>query len=208
VRLESACGSSRTMTPNPVYSQTVLVITAAVLVYAAFNDLQHYKIRNELIVVLAMLYGAHALLSGRWMTAHWNLAFAFFMFVVMCVFYSKRLMGGGDLKLLTIAFLWVGIGCALPFAILLLAFSAIHVVAVRLGWLEARQADYGGSGKIPFAPSVAAALISLFMLGCLSSKTDALQTGEPQTHHLGTTLVAEIPRQNAASAAISFPMAR
>jgi prepilin peptidase CpaA len=196
------------MTPNPVYSQTVLVITAAVLVYAAFNDLRHYKIRNELIVVLAILYGAHVLLSGRWMTAHWNLAFAFFMFVVMCVFYSKRLIGGGDLKLLTVAFLWVGIGCALPFAILLLVFSAIHVVVVKLGWVEAQQADRSQSGKIAFAPSVAAALITLFMLGCLSPKADALQFSELRTHHPGTTRVTETSRQNAASAAISFPMAR
>jgi prepilin peptidase CpaA len=76
-------------------------------------------------------------------------------------------MGGGDLKLLTVAFLWVGMGCALTFALLLLGFSATHVVAVRLGWADARQTGHGEGGKIPFAPSVAAALISVFMLGCL-----------------------------------------
>src|SRR6266702_8693611 len=129
------------MAPDLVASEFVLIITAAVLVYAAYNDLRHYKIRNELIGVLVVLYCAHALLSGRWVTAHWNLAFAFLMFVVMCFFYSYRLMGGGDLKLLTVAFLWIGVGCALPFALLLLGFSAIHVVATKLGWANVRQVD-------------------------------------------------------------------
>src|SRR5882672_2930387 len=202
------------MAPNPIYSEFVLVIAAAVLVYAAFNDLRHYKIRNDLIVVLAVLYCGHALLSGRWVTAHWDLAFAFLMFVVMCFFYSHRLMGGGDLKLLTVAFLWVGIGCALPFALLLLGFSAIHVVAVKLGWAEVRQISHDESGKhhksgkIPFAPSVAAALISVFMLGCLAPRIEILQTSGLQTIYGCLTRVGEMPLQNAASAAISFPIAR
>ncbi len=159
------------MAPNLIYSEFVLVITAAVLVYAAFNDLRHYKIRNELIVVLAVLYCAHALLSGRWVTIHWNFVFALFMFLVMCFFYSRRLMGGGDLKLLTVAFLWVGVSCALPFALLLLGFSVIHVVAAKLGWVDVWQVNHDESGKIPFAPSVAAALISVFMLGCLAPQS-------------------------------------
>jgi Flp pilus assembly protein protease CpaA len=79
------------MDANPTSSEFVLIITAAVLLYAAFNDLRHYKIRNELIVVLAVLYCGHALLSGRWATAHWNLAFAFLMFVVMFFFIRAAL---------------------------------------------------------------------------------------------------------------------
>jgi prepilin peptidase CpaA len=196
------------MAPNPIYSEFVLVVTAAVLLYAAFNDLRRYKIRNDLIVVLVVLYCGHALLSGRWVTAHWNLAFAFLMFVVMCFFYSQRLMGGGDLKLLTVAFLWVGIGCALPFAVLLLGFSAIHVVAVKLGWADVQQTDHDESRKIPFAPSVAAALISLFMLGCLAPRNEIFQTSGLRTIYPRSMRVGEIPLQKAASAAISFPIAR
>jgi prepilin peptidase CpaA len=196
------------MAPNPIYSEFVLVVTAAVLLYAAFNDLRHYKIRNDLIIVLVVLYCPHALLSGRWVTAHWNLAFALFMFVLMCFFYSRRLMGGGDLKLLTVAFLWVGIGCALPFALLLLGFSAIHVVAVKLGWADVRQTDQDVSGKIPFAPSVAAALISVFMLGCLTPRTEIFQTSGLQEIYARSMRVEEIPLQKAASAAMSFPIAR
>jgi prepilin peptidase CpaA len=149
-------------------SELVLIVTAAVLFYMAHNDLRHYKIRNDLIIVLALLFFVHALVSGRWVDAHWNIVFALLMFFVMLFLYSRHLMGGGDVKLLSVAFLWVGIRCAFPFAVLLLVFSAIHVIAAKLGWAVTQRADNDGRERIPFGPSIAAALIGVFMLGCLA----------------------------------------
>ena len=105
------------MASSIVLGHTVLVITAAVLFYAAWNDLRRHRIPNELVAVLAGLFVVHAILSGRWTGMHWNIAFAFLMFLVMLVFYIRKTMGGGDLKLLTVGFLWAGYACALPFAI-------------------------------------------------------------------------------------------
>ncbi len=90
----------------------MLVITAAVLFYVALTDFKQFKIRNELILVLAGLFVVHALLSGRWVSAHWNLAFAAVMFGVMLYFYAQNWMGGGDVKILTVGFLWVGFLCS------------------------------------------------------------------------------------------------
>jgi len=45
---------------------------------------------------------------------------------------------------------------------LLAIFSAAHVVAAKFGWAEG-----GDKKRIPLAPSVAAALILSFILGCL-----------------------------------------
>ena len=53
------------MASNLFASEMVLILTAAVLLYVARNDLRHYKIRNELIFVLAGLFFIHALVSGR-----------------------------------------------------------------------------------------------------------------------------------------------
>src|SRR5215470_15857629 len=150
-------------------SELVLIATAAVLFYVAHNDLRHYKIGNELIGALAVLFVIHALVSGRWVSVHWNIVFASMMFVVMLIAYSRGLMGGGDVKLLTVAFLWVGIGCALPFAVLLLVFAGLHVLATKLGWADTRRSDDDERKRIPFAPAVAAALIGVFMLGCLAA---------------------------------------
>jgi prepilin peptidase CpaA len=150
---------------SPTLSHVVLVITAAVLFYAALTDLRHFKIGNELILVLIGLFIVHALLSGRWVSAHWNLAFAAFMFVIMVYFYSQNLMGGGDVKILAVAFLWTGIWCAFVFAVLMAIFAMVQVAAAKFGWLKVQKV--GEQKRIPLAPSVAGALIICFMLGCL-----------------------------------------
>jgi prepilin peptidase CpaA len=152
------------MATSAVLSHTVLVITAGVLFYAAWNDLRRQRIPNELIIVLAILYVIHAVVSGRWVEMHWNFALAFVMFLIMLVFYIWKTMGGGDLKLLTVGFLWAGFSCALPFTILLLAFALIHAFLVKMGFVDAIGED---GRRVPFAPAIAAALIGVFMLGCL-----------------------------------------
>src|SRR5262247_4513102 len=158
---------------SPSLSHVVLVITGAVLFYVALTDFKQFKIRNELILVLAGLFVVHALLSGRWVSAHWNLAFAALMFGVMLYLYAQNWMGGGDVKILTVGFLWVGFACAFPFAVLLAVFAAVHVVAAKFGWAEVHQV--GDKQRIPLAPSVAAALILCFILGCLQPMTSLTQ---------------------------------
>ena len=153
------------MTIRTVASQAVLILTAGVLFYVALADFKHFKIRNQFILALTALFFLYAFLSGRWVTLQWNLGFALLMFLVMLYFYVKKMMGGGDLKLLTVALLWVGPFCALPFALFLLLFVCVHLVAVRFNLVEARVLN--GKKWIAFAPAVAAALVSVFIAGCL-----------------------------------------
>jgi prepilin peptidase CpaA len=153
------------MALSPISATVVLVLTAATLFYVALTDLREFKIRNDLILVLAGLYVLHAVLSGRWVNMHWNVGFAIFMLAVMLYFYSQGLMGGGDVKMLAVAFLWVGIPCSLVFAILLTIFIVVHLGVVKLGWAKVQEIE--GRKRIPFAPSIAAALIVTFMSGCL-----------------------------------------
>jgi prepilin peptidase CpaA len=96
------------MTGQLFLANAVLVVAAAILFYAASTDLKHYQIRNELVAVLAALFVLHAFLSGRWPGMAWNVGLAVIMFAVMISFYAQNLMGGGDVKLLTVAFLWAG----------------------------------------------------------------------------------------------------
>jgi len=155
-----------------IASTTVLILTGAVLFYVAFTDLKHYKIRNEFILVLTGLFFLHAFLSARWTTLHWNLGFAAILFVLMLYPYSMKMMGGGDLKLLTVAILWVGPFCALPFAFFLLLFAGIHAVALKFKLVEGKT--FGEKQSVAFAPSIAAALISVFLVGCLRPAGHAL----------------------------------
>jgi prepilin peptidase CpaA len=153
------------VTVGSVTSQAVLILTAALLFFVAFTDLKQFKIRNEPVVALAGLFFLYAFLSGRWVILYWNLGFAAALFLIMLLFYSKNMMGGGDLKLLTVAFLWVGPFCALPFALFLLFFACIHIAAVKFKLLEAQVRNE--KNWIPFAPSIAGALIGVFILDCL-----------------------------------------
>lgn len=149
------------------FSEVVLVITAMLLFYAAFTDFKQYKIRNDLVLTLVGLFAIHALVSGRWVNLPWNIGLAAVVFLFLLYFYLKNWMGGGDVKLLTVAVLWVGLDCAILFALLLLVFSTIHTLALKLGWFRTQELNEGRPARIPFAPSLAAALISMFMIGCL-----------------------------------------
>jgi prepilin peptidase CpaA len=147
----------------------VLLVTVAVLFYAAYIDLKHYKISNELILLLIGLFFLYSLVLDRWTTAAWNLGLAAGLFLFLIYPYTRHWMGGGDVKILTVAFLWTGRECALPFVILLLFFVSLHTIAAKLGWVGSQQIDDDHRQRIPFAPSIAAALGATLLLGCLGS---------------------------------------
>src|SRR5262245_14215597 len=148
-----------------VASQVVLILTGALLLYVALTDLKHYKIRNELILALTGLFFLHAVLSSRWTALPWNLGFAAILLAIMLYPYSMKMMGGGDLKLLTVAILWVGPFCALPFALFLLLFAGIHAFALKVKLVEGNAV--GERQSMAFAPSGAGALLGWFLIGCL-----------------------------------------
>jgi hypothetical protein len=112
------------------------------------------------------------LLSGRWASAHWNLGFAAVMFAIVLYFYVQKAMGGGDIKILTVAFLWVGIGCAFPFAVLLAVCAALHAAAAKFGWADVQEV--GGRKRIPLALSVAAAMTLLPLGLSAAGRSDAV----------------------------------
>lgn len=141
-------------------------MTSALLLRAAWTDLREYRIRNELILALAGLFVLYTVLTGHWAELKWDVVFAALMFVVLLALYSLGWMGGGDVKILAVAFLWIGLSGALPFAILLALFSSAHSLAAKVGWVKS-QVTASGRRRIPFAPSVAGALICTFVLRSL-----------------------------------------
>ena len=157
------------MTIYPIVSLWILFLTAATLFWVALTDLREFKVRNELILILACLYVVHALLSGAWVSMQWNFSFALLMFAGGIYAYSLQQIGGGDLKLLTVAFLWTGPWLAAPFVILLMTFTVIYYLAARLGFAAARRTP--GGLQIPLAPSLAGALIGVFALGLIGPQS-------------------------------------
>ena len=142
-------------------------MTASILFYAAFADLRDFKIRNELVIIVGLLFFVYAGLAGQWTRIPWNIGLASLVLAVLLLFYSWGHVGGGDVKMLTVAFLWTGIDCAFAFSLLLLVFATLHVGAAKFGFANIERLEGEGSMRIPFAPSIAAALMGVFVLGCV-----------------------------------------
>ena len=155
------------MVPSFFWAIPILLAAVAALSYAAFIDLKHYRISNELILLLIGLFFLYSLVSDRWTAAAWHLALAAGILLFLIYPYARHWMGGGDVKMLTVAFLWTGIECALPFVILLLLFVSLHTIAAKFGWVGSQQIEDDRRPRIPFAPSIAAALIVTILSGCL-----------------------------------------
>jgi prepilin peptidase CpaA len=141
----------------------ILALTAVTLFWVALTDLREFKVRNEFVIVLFILYLLHALCSGTWTSIQWNFAFAILMLAAGIYAYSLQQIGGGDVKLLAVAFLWTGPRFALPFVLLLAVFTGAYYVAARCGLAAARQTPAGL--RIPLGPPLAGALIGALALG-------------------------------------------
>jgi prepilin peptidase CpaA len=148
---------------HSTWAYFVLVAASAILLQAAWTDLREYKIRNALVLALASLFVLYAVLAIHWVDLKWDLAFAGLMLLILLGLYAGGWMGGGDAKILAVAFLWTGLSGALPFAILLGIFSTGHGLAAKFGWVKSQVTEHGRR-RIPFAPAVAGALICTFVL--------------------------------------------
>ena len=147
------------------YEFYIEIATVAVLFYVGFTDFRTAKIRNDVVLLLLVLYILFAFISRSWFEILWNVVLAAVMFGVLLWFFAKRVVGGGDVKLIPVVCLWVGTHCVLLFSAFLLLLIVLHSLAVRMGW--AKTTHVGGRYGIPYAPSIAGALIGVIMLGCL-----------------------------------------
>ncbi len=135
----------------------ILAALAALLAFVVVDDLRNFRIRNDAVLALALLYLASTFLSGHSREALAHAAFAAVMTAGVLVFYAKGVMGGGDVKLLGVAFLWLGIEKAFVFCLLLLGFSLAYAALAKLGALPRKLVS--ARARIPFAPCICAAWI-------------------------------------------------
>jgi prepilin peptidase CpaA len=147
------------------YKFYVEAATVAVLSYVGFTDFRTFKIRNDSIALLAFLYIVYALIARSPYEILLNVAVSVAVFAALLCFYARGAVGGGDVKLVSVVCLWIGTHCALLFSVLLLLLIGLHVIAVRLGFASTQPMD--SRQAIPYAPSIAGALIGTILLGCL-----------------------------------------
>lgn len=137
----------------------------AVLCDIAITDLRTFKIYNSRVLLLLALYGLFAAITRSPYEILSDIILGLIVFALLFLFYLKNVIGGGDVKLVPVVVLFVGTHSALPFAVLLLAFTGLHLLATRMNWVPTLA--IGDKRAISYAPSVAAALICIIVLDCL-----------------------------------------
>jgi Flp pilus assembly protein protease CpaA len=136
-----------------------------VLGVIGFTDLKTLKIQNSNIIILFALFAAHACVLRSGLEITLNVLLASVVFAASIFFYARKLIGGGDVKLLCVICLWVETRFALLFSIALLTFVGMHLSALKIGWIHNNSS--GTPRTIPFGPALAAAAITVTLLGCV-----------------------------------------
>lgn len=144
-----------------------LLISASIVslfCYIAYVDFRTFRIPNRALLLLLALYVLGSIFYVRLTGVIGDGLFAALVFAICLLFYSRNALGGGDVKFLPVAFLFIGVRDALPFCIFLFFFILMHYSAIRLGWARSRM--IAGRHLMPYAPSVTGAFLATNSLIC------------------------------------------
>lgn len=131
--------------------------TVIALIVVAVDDLRNYKIRNAGVVALLCLTSLHLSMIRGFEASLWHVALAALFLPLLIFAHARDLMGGGDAKLIAVAFLWVGPQSSFVFAVALLLCTLVYWAAAKLKLVPHQRV--GGRIRVPFGPSIAAAWI-------------------------------------------------
>ncbi|MEZ5824381.1 MAG: prepilin peptidase [Geminicoccaceae bacterium] len=114
---------------------------SALLLLACYYDIMQLRIPNVLSLLLLGLFGLRYLLDEMRDGLSDHLLGMLIAFVILFPLFAYRLLGGGDVKLMTVSALWVGMPLLLEFF-----FSTAVIGGIVAGlFLLARLAVDGGN---------------------------------------------------------------
>jgi prepilin peptidase CpaA len=124
-----------------------ITIFSGVLVAAGWSDLRRLLIPNKFSLAILLLWPAHVMAAPGMVDPVGALIAASVIFGLGFALFAARLMGGGDVKLLTVTALWAG-PALLP-ELLVTTTMCGGLIAMALltphgAWLEARVQDAAG----------------------------------------------------------------
>jgi prepilin peptidase CpaA len=152
------------------YSTPELVVGlfAALLIWAAFDDVRYYIIPNRIVLAIAALFPIYVLASGDPAAYAWHPLVALIVFAIGLGLFATGLVGGGDVKLLTAVALWAGplmivefivittlLGAAL--AVFLLSRFGYFLPAPTIGKLRGAEARGAHRQAMPYGLAIAGA---------------------------------------------------
>lgn len=150
----------------------LLLVFLALLVVAAVSDIWRMEIPNWISIVLAALFPVYAVVSAAPDVIIYHAVPAALVFAFGIALFAWGKFGGGDVKLITVAVLWLGLN-ALPVFLIALAVFGLVAIGLFIGLrrplaalaarhLEARvgmPASLKEDGVIPYGTVIAAGAI-------------------------------------------------
>lgn len=163
-------GSSRLMS----FAAALTLLYPVMMLHAGIGDVRTMRIPNRLIFLLLGSYLVAVPVMGFALSyVLWSLAAATAVFALGFLAFSCGWMGGGDVKLLTVAALWLGAGNVAAFifytaifgamlTILLLVFRAAHLPASWRGRKWISRLHHRDCG-VPYGAAIAAAAVLVYV---------------------------------------------
>lgn len=143
------------------FSYGLLAALAIALLVAAFTDLRRRQIDNWLNAAIALAAPLFWLAGGLSLAEiGWQLATAAGAFIVLAGLFALRMMGGGDVKLLTALALWIKPLWFLQLLLVMAVLGGLLTLAFGAWHIARRQRD---RLAIPYGIAIAAA--ALLVLG-------------------------------------------
>lgn len=127
---------------------------ALLLVWAAMRDVQTYTIKNQLVLIVALLAIPYWWAAGlaAWPDIAMRIGIAMLVFAILAIGFYIGMMGGGDVKL--------GAACALWFAptgvfrfLIIMSLSGAVVTLVAI--IHHKITGKAGKTKVPYGVAIA-----------------------------------------------------
>lgn len=121
----------------------LLIALAIALVFAAFTDLRRRQIDNWLNAAIALAAPAFWWSSGLslWPDVALQLGVALAAFVLLAGLFALRMMGGGDVKLLTVLALWIPWAVFLKLLVVMAIAGGVLTIVMGAWHVMRRQRD-------------------------------------------------------------------
>ncbi len=157
-----------------------LVFAAFILLAAAVSDLKQLKISNKLCIALAALFPLYVLTAPGEIAWLHHAAIAALVFIIGFALFALRLIGAGDIKMLTAAALWAGpkliatllIYTSLAGGLLAIGFAAAALFRAMLKKQQANEGDVPWhKAPVPYGVAIACGGISALVMLAQSSLT-------------------------------------
>lgn len=135
--------------------RAIVLAIIGILALAIVDDLRNYRIRNSVVVTLFCFCLVDLSLRADLRQIISHAVFAAIALGLLILAFQCNWLGGGDTKLLAIAFLQTGPELVLTYAIILLLLMMIYWGGASLGVFPSQRV--GPRLKVPFGPGIAGA---------------------------------------------------